>query len=81
MPLYDYYCEKCDDVFEALVKIDTRMNQPCPECKSMSHMKMSAPRIALDPISGDFPGATFQWEKRRKQKMAQEVKQDKTHLE
>ena len=77
MPLYDYYCEKCDEVFEAMVSIDRRMNYPCPKCGTMSHMKMRAPRIGLDPISGDFPGATIKWERNRKQKMAQEAKQNK----
>ena len=81
MPLYDYFCEKCEEKFEALTAMEDRMNHHCPECSTPSHMLMSAPRIALDPISGDFPGATFAWEKRREQKMAQEVKQDKTHME
>jgi hypothetical protein len=58
--------------FEKLVPMEDRMNTPCPECETPAHMKISAVRSALDPISGDFPGATMKWENNRKQKMAQE---------
>ena len=75
MPMYDYHCEECDDVFEALTRMEDRMNHPCPKCGNASHMKIGAPNIGLDPISGDFPGATAKWERNRKQKMAQEAKQ------
>lgn len=30
MPLYDYYCETCNKVFELLVKID--QSPVCPDC-------------------------------------------------
>jgi len=74
MPIYEYVCKRCDDAFDALVRMDDRLVQPCPECGEASDMKISAPTIGLDPISGDFPGATSKWERNRKQKMAQEAK-------
>ena len=33
MPLYEYYCEGCDDVFEALRPLrEAALSVPCPEC-------------------------------------------------
>ncbi|HEU4759961.1 MAG TPA: zinc ribbon domain-containing protein [Dehalococcoidia bacterium] len=33
MPLYEYYCEKCDTVFEALRPLrDSDAPAPCPTC-------------------------------------------------
>jgi putative FmdB family regulatory protein len=80
MPIYDYLCEK-HGLFEAWNNMDNRLTSICPECGKTVPMKISAPRVSLDPISGDFPGATMSWEKRRNEKMKVEVKQDRTHLE
>lgn len=34
MPLYDYKCQQCDHVFEALVKrADSDEKVECPKCK------------------------------------------------
>jgi putative FmdB family regulatory protein len=80
MPLYDYVCKPCDTIFEAFNSMDNRDTAPCPKCGEECSMKLTAPRVALDPISGDFPGATMAWERKRKEKMKQEVKQDKGNL-
>ena len=33
MPLYEYYCEACDNVFEALRSVrESEASTPCPEC-------------------------------------------------
>lgn len=80
MPLYDYSCKNCDTIFEAFNKVDSRETAKCSKCGEDCNMKLTAPRVALDPISGDFPGATMQWERKRKEKMKQEIKQDKTNL-
>lgn len=37
MPLYEYYCESCDNVFEALRAIkDSEEPTACPKCKAMA---------------------------------------------
>ncbi|MDO8615422.1 MAG: zinc ribbon domain-containing protein [Dehalococcoidia bacterium] len=34
MPIYEYYCESCDSVFEALRPIrDSGEPSPCPKCQ------------------------------------------------
>lgn len=47
----------------------------CKECGARAYRNVSAPRTALDPISGDFPGATYKWE-RQHEKRAREKKQE-----
>lgn len=51
----------------------------CGLCHKLAERIVSAPRIGLDPISGDFPGATMAWERRREEKMAQERKNMANH--
>ena len=35
MPLYEYHCEKCDKVFEALRPLrESAAPAPCPDCSS-----------------------------------------------
>ena len=80
MPLYDYVCKECDTMFETFNSMANRASAPCPKCGKECAMKLTAPRVVLDPISGDFPGATMAWERKRKEKMKQEVKQGKTNL-
>lgn len=81
MPIYDFFCESCNDTFESLVKMDKRLSQSCPVCSEVVKLVISTPTIALDPISGDFAQATLRWENKRKQHMALEVKQDRCHIE
>ena len=78
--LYEYRC-RTDGVFEAWKPLDERYEAPCPKCGRLCPKILSAPRVKLDPLSGDFPGATMSWTKKREEKMRQEVKQDKTHIE
>lgn len=37
MPLYEYYCENCDNVFESLRSIaDSEKRAQCPKCGGMA---------------------------------------------
>jgi len=77
MPIYEYECTKCGNISEHLVPMKFRDNtQECPECSSPTVVIISAPQIRLEGISGDFPSAYDRWEKVRKQKHAQELKQN-----
>jgi hypothetical protein len=66
---------KCEDghVNERFVEDDCT-HIPCLDCDKMARRIVSAVRSKLDPISGDFMGATRQWEKNREQKLQQERK-------
>lgn len=48
--------------------------QDCKDCGKPAKRQVSAPRTCLDPISGDFPGATMSWAKTREQHMKLERK-------
>ena len=73
MPMYDFKCTQCGNEFETIVSMDT-MTSPCAGCGSEVKRSISAPMIKLDGTDPSFPGAYSQWEKKRKQKMAQERK-------
>lgn len=73
MPIYSYNCE-CGHHFDKLQKMADRETAECPECGATANQKITPVRCKLDPISGDFPGATMQWERQHKEKLAQERK-------
>ena len=72
MMLFDFKCDS-DHVTEKLVKSDTT-DIECPVCGNKALRQISAVRTKLDPISGDFPGATMRWAKQREQKIKHERK-------
>lgn len=48
MPLYEYWCSKCEKVFEAIVKLE-ESEQPvkCPICDKPLDRLMSAPMFRI----------------------------------
>lgn len=77
MPIYEYQCNGCSSIFEQMRPINERRNEAtCPACSKPSSFKISAPQIKLDPISGDFVGATRKWEKMHKQQLEIESKRE-----
>jgi hypothetical protein len=70
--LFDFKCDS-DHVTEKLVKSDTT-DIECPVCGNKALRQISAVRTKLDPISGDFPGATMRWAKQREQQIKHERK-------
>lgn len=77
MPIYEYRCESCETVSEALVKIADRFQeQLCPECGGKAKLIVSTPMLKLpfnDP-AGCRTGYD-KWAKNRRQKLEQERKQ------
>lgn len=45
MPLYEFYCEKCNKTFELQLSLATfeKGNYSCPECKSRKVKKQISP--------------------------------------
>ncbi len=70
--LFDFECSG-GHIEEHFVSSDTR-EVVCPHCKRTATRIQSPVRSALDPISGDFNGATDKWMKNRAQKLKQEQK-------
>ena len=48
----------------------------CPHCGELSNRIVSPVRSKLDGCSGDFPGESIRWEKKRAEKLRQERKQN-----
>ena len=54
MPLYEYFCTKCDDAFTQFNTIlNYKQSSPCPDCGQPSKRKIfSAPNVnAMNPIT------------------------------
>lgn len=70
--MFDFKCED-GHVNERLVDGDCS-ELPCLDCDLTAKKIISPVRSALDPISGDFMGATAKWVKQRQQKIQLERK-------
>lgn len=66
--MYDYRCQSCNELEEHLTKPEDTQ-QRCNKCGGNSVRVISGTRPVLDPVSGDFPGATLAWA-RHHEKMA-----------
>lgn len=56
--IFDFRC-KANHITEHLV--DTESTVDCPECGEKAVKIISPVNFTLDPVSGDFPGATMKW--------------------
>lgn len=72
--IFEFVCTGEDNhLFEKFTDEENR-TVICPHCDELSNRIVSTPRIALDGCSGDFPGATISWERKRAEKLKQERK-------
>lgn len=70
--MYEFSCED-SHISEALVDQETR-EIPCKECGKPATRIVSAVRMELEPFTGSFPTAYSQWNRKRAEKQAIEVK-------
>ena len=49
MPIYTYWCEKCQGNKTKIAKIAERDIQACPECKTEMKRKVDAPGSVWSP--------------------------------
>ena len=47
MPIYEYQCNKCNEVFEIFHKIDEDCKVACPKCLGMAKKLISATNFVL----------------------------------
>jgi len=47
MPIYEYQCQKCSEVFEIFHKIDEECNAACPKCLGPAKKLISATNFIL----------------------------------
>ena len=72
--MYEFQCSHCNHYFEELIEYTQTI--PCPKCNANADKLISTPRVKLEGYSGSFPGAAAAWEKKHKQKLAEELKQN-----
>ena len=72
--LFEFRCSSCHHDFEELTEYTQTFT--CPKCNSNADKIISAPRVSLEGWSGTFPSAADAWDKKRKQKLAEERKQN-----
>jgi putative FmdB family regulatory protein len=70
--LYNFTCRDCKDTFEKYTEY-TQLAE-CPSCGGQADKIITAPTIKLEGITGAFPGAYAQFEKKHREKLAQERK-------
>jgi putative FmdB family regulatory protein len=47
MPIYEYECEHCNEIFEIFYKIDEDCKVACPKCLGPAKKLISAPNFVL----------------------------------
>lgn len=62
LKVYDYKCEN-GHVHEMFMRPADTQAVYCPTCEQPMTRQLSAPRCALDGVSGHFPGAAMKWER------------------
>ena len=66
MPIYNYFCEKCDKTFDEMLKVaDYQTPQPCPSCKELAPRMLEAPGL-------NFPGDGWMTKNLRVEKQMRE---------
>ena len=70
--IYEFICGD-DHISEAYIDSDFRTTN-CKVCGQPAIRIISKPMVKLEGVTGSFPGAAMQWERKRNEKMAQERK-------
>ena len=59
MPIYEYYCPKCDLKFEVLKGVEERESSPCPSCSQEAKRLFSTFSFYFfNPLTVDGEGFT-----------------------
>ena len=74
--MYDFKCVLHNHLFEAFIESEVRTTM-CNQCESEAERIVSMPMIRLEGVSGDFPGAAMQWERKHAQQLAVERKRNR----
>ena len=75
MPIYDYKCQGCNHLFEAMVTLaDRNKEQECPECGGSGKHIITPVNFQLPGNRLDYPGAAMKWERDHDRRLKQEKK-------
>jgi putative FmdB family regulatory protein len=76
MPIYEYQCTKCNNIFEVFHRIEEEINPACPKCLGQARKILSASNFILKGSGfyvNDYPS-----ESRKKAKKEAEKPADKS---
>ena len=71
--IFEFVCED-GHLSDKLVDSECRATH-CPICDKTAERIISTPMVKLEGVTGDFPGASMQWERKRAEKLTAERKQ------
>jgi putative FmdB family regulatory protein len=84
MPIYEYQCDRCNEIFEIFHKIEDECKVACPKCLGQAKKIISAPNFILKGSGfyvNDYPSKSRQEgkkdEKERADKGSGEKKEEK----
>ncbi len=58
MPIYEYRCEKCGEVFEAIVSLHSNRDIGCRHCGSKDTTKLISAGVSMAPGSEKSAGCS-----------------------
>jgi len=70
--IYEFVCAE-GHITEAYIDSELRTTT-CKECDQAAIRIVSRPMVKLEGVTGDFPGAAMQWERKRNEKIKAEQK-------
>lgn len=70
--LFEFKCSECNEYFEKYTEYT--QTTECPSCSGQAVKIISAPTVKLEGYSGAFPGAAMQFDRKHREKLAQERK-------
>jgi len=70
--IFEFVC-KDGHLTEAYIDSELRTTK-CKVCDQTADRIVSKPMVKLEGVTGDFPGAAMQWERKRNEKIAADQK-------
>ena len=75
MPIYEYQCDRCNEIFEIFHKIDEDCKVACPKCLGSVKKLVSAPNFVLKGSGfyvNDYPSESRKEGKRKEKEVPKE---------
>jgi len=81
MPIYEYECTKCKEVFEILHKIDEDCKVACPKCLGPARKLISASNFVLKGAGfyvNDYPSKSREEGKKKEKEVSTKTTSEKS---
>ena len=81
MPIYEYQCNRCNEIFEIFHKIDEDCKVACPKCLAPAKKLISAPNFVLKGSGfyvNDYPSKSRREGKKKEKEGPEKGTSEKT---